>query len=144
MKTPVRIRHLALVLGSYAFALVGAHAFAGTDGVDTSSGHLWSQISGDTYDQRDHFSKGVDKMSAKLDEQLSELRAKRVGMKTDTDDWDFAIKEVEECRVLLADRRNMAAKATTPEVWADAKEKIHEAWHRSQLAVDKMNSARTS
>jgi hypothetical protein len=39
---------------------------------------------------------------------------------------------------------NTLGKATTPETWNDAKEKIGEAWHRSQLAVDKMNSTRTS
>ncbi len=65
-------------------------------------------------------------------------------MTTDTKEWDFAMKEVEECRMLLKGRIEDLAKAMTPEVWTDAKDKIGEAWKRSQLAVDKMNSTRTS
>jgi hypothetical protein len=83
-------------------------------------------------------------MSAKLDAQISELKAKRAGLTTDTKDWDFAMKEVDDSRALLTDRMNTLGKATTPETWNDAKDKIGEAWHRSQLAVDKMNSTRTS
>ena len=144
MKTILRFRQLAIVLGSCALSLVGVRAFAGVNGVDPTTDRLWTDIKGDTYIERAHFAKGVDKMSARLDEQLGELRAKRAGMTTDTKDWDFALKEVEESRALLTDRMSNLPKATTPETWEDAKEKIGEAWHRSQLAVDKMNATRTS
>jgi len=144
MKTILCLRKLALVLGSWAFVLGALQAYAGVDGVDSSNYHLWSDIKGDTYSQRTHFSSGVAKMNARLDEQISELRARRAGMTTDTSDWDLAMKDVEECRSLFTDRMHTLANVTTPEAWDDAKEKIGEAWNRSQLAVDKMNSTRTS
>ena len=144
MKTLPRIRRLALLLASFAFTLVGTRAFAGVNGVDPSNDHLWSDIKGDTYSQRAHFGKGVDSMSARLDQEIGELKAKRAGMTTDTKDWDFAMKEVDESRSLFTDRMNNVAKATTPETWEDAKQAIGEAWQRAQLAVEKMNSTRTS
>jgi hypothetical protein len=144
MKTMQRIRQLAFVIGSCAFTLVGTQAIGATNGVEPTTDHFWSDIKGDTYDQRAHFAKGVDAMSARLDQQIGELKAKRAGLTTDTKDWDFAMKEVDDSRALLTDRINNLAKATTPETWEDAKEKVGEAWHRSQLAVDRMNSTRTS
>src|ERR1035438_10082612 len=50
---------------------------------------------------------------AKLGEQIQELRAKRAEMTTDTKEWDFNMKEVEECSVLLTGRIEELAKATT-------------------------------
>lgn len=144
MKTILRIGRLAFALGSCAIALAGIQAYAEVNGVDPSSDHLWTDIKGDTYSLRAHFANGTQRMAARLDEQVGELKAKRSGMTTDTKDWDFAMKEVEDSRALLADRINSLGKATTPETWEDAKEKVGEAWHRSQLAVDKMNSTRTS
>ncbi len=144
MKTILGFRQIALVLGIGAFVLGGNRVVAEAVGAEASTGHLWSDIKGDTYGQRDHFAAGANRLTAKLDDQVRELRAKRAAMTTDTKEWDFAMKEVEECRMLLKGRIEDLAKAMTPEVWTDAKDKIGEAWKRSQLAVDKMNSTRTS
>jgi hypothetical protein len=146
MKTILGFRQAALVfaLGLGALALAGTRAIAGVVGAEPSTGHLWSDIKGDTYDQRDHFAAGARRLSARLDEQIQELRAKRAAMTTDTKEWDFTMKEVEESRVLLTGRIDDLAKAATPEAWVDAKDKVGEAWKRSQFAVDKMNSTRTS
>jgi len=144
MKKTMRLRRLAFVLGLGALSLGGAGAYADVDGVEVSTGHPWSQIKGDTYDKRAHFSAGATVMVAKLDEQIKELKAKRAGMTTDTKDWDFAMKEVDDSRELLASRASDAANATTPEIWTDAKDNVGEAWQRSQIAVDRMNSTRTS
>ncbi len=140
----LRFRHLAFALGIAALASAGTRAVAAIDGVEVSTDNLWSAVKGDTYDQRVHFSDGVDRMSAKLDDQIRELKAKRAAMTTDTKDWDFAMKEVAGSRVLLTGRMNELKAATTPETWSDTKDKIGEAWKRSQLAVDNMNSTRTS
>jgi hypothetical protein len=83
-------------------------------------------------------------MLAKLDQQIAELKAKRAAMTSDTSEWDFNMKEVDDSRVLLKGKINDVVKATTPEAWSDAKDKLGEAWRRSQLAVDKMNSTRTT
>jgi hypothetical protein len=146
MKTILDFRQVAFVfaLGLGALALAGTRAVAAVVGAEPFTGHLWSEIKGDTYDQRDHFAAGASRLSAKLGEQIQELRAKRAEMTTDTKEWDFNMKEVEECSVLLTGRIEELAKATTPETWVDARDKIGEAWKRSQLAVEKMNSTRTT
>jgi ABC-type uncharacterized transport system involved in gliding motility auxiliary subunit len=105
---------------------------------------LWTDIQPDTYVQRAHFAAGIRRLSARLDEQIRVLKAKRAGMTTDLKDWDLAFKEVEESRTYLTGMMNELEKTTTPETWADAKEKVGDAWKRSQLAVDKMNTTITS
>jgi hypothetical protein len=145
MKKLLRLQRLAFVLGFGALALANTDAVvAGVDGVELSASHLWSHIKGDNYDKRAHFANGANLMLAKLDEQIGELKAKRAVMTTDTKDWDFAMKRVQASRVLLAGRVDNAVNATTPETWGDAKDNVGEAWHSSQLAVDNMNSTRTS
>ncbi len=143
------MRQAALLLGLAAVAFADtpgpdAHAVAGVDGAQQPTDQLWADIKGDNYDQRVHFSKGVDRMLAKLDEQIRALKAKRAAMTTDTSDWDFNMKEVDDSRVLLTGTMSDLAQATTPETWADAKGKIGDAWKRSQIAVDKMNQTRTT
>jgi hypothetical protein len=105
---------------------------------------LWTDIQSDTYEQRAHFSAGINRLSARLDEQIRVLKAKRAGMTTDLKDWDLAFKEVEESRTYLTGMMTDLDKTTTPETWADAKEKVGDAWKRSQLAVDRMNTTVTS
>jgi hypothetical protein len=104
----------------------------------------WSAIKADTYDQRAHFAYGARKLLARLDGEIARLNAKRAGMTTDTKDWDFVMKEVNNSRSLLQGRISDLEKATTPETWADAKDKVGDAWHLARLAVDKMNSTVTS
>jgi hypothetical protein len=143
MNPHFRARMLGLALGLAALAPLPGRA-APVDGVEDTASHPWSDIKADTYDQRSHFTDGTGRMMAKLDREIRELRAKRANMTTDTKDWDFLMKDVDDSRTLLSGRIDDIAKATTPETWADAKDKIGDAWHRAQLAVDKMNTARTS
>jgi hypothetical protein len=144
MKSPFRALPISLVLTACAFLLPGSRVLASVNGVEPTSDHFWQDIKNDTYDDREHFSKGVGKMSDRLNEERRELREKRAGLKTDTGDWDSAMKEVEDSRDMLTDRMTGLAKVNTPETWEQAKEKISEAWHRAQVAVDKMNATRTS
>jgi hypothetical protein len=140
MKTSTR--PILFALGLASLSLAGA--WAAPVAVDPAPETLWTPIKDDTYEQRAHFEAGVNQLSAKLDEQIRILRAKRAAMTTDTKDWDFAMKEVDMYRSLLTGRMTNLAKAMTPEVWEDAKAKIDETWHASQVAVDKMNTTRTS
>jgi hypothetical protein len=137
-------RCLSLALSLSALALATPRAFADVDGVTQTAVHPWSDIKNDTYDQRAHFSAGAGRMLVKLDGEIGDLRAKRAAMTTDTKDWDFAMKDVDDSRALLVGRIENLAKADTPDTWSDAKDKIGDAWHRSQQAVDKMNTTRTS
>jgi hypothetical protein len=143
MKTLLRMRLMGIAIGFAALPFIGTRAVAVVASAPASN-NLWTDIKDDTYETRAHFSAGVGRLSAKLDDQIRELKAKRAAMTTDTKDWDFAMKEVDDSRSMLTSTMDALAKATTPETWADAKEKIGVAWQRSQLAVDKMNSTRTS
>jgi hypothetical protein len=143
MITPLRIRLLVLSLGLAALAPLAARA-APVDGVEDSAVHPWSEIKADTYEQRAHFAEGTGRMMAKLDREIGELRAKRATLTTDTKDWDFLMKDVDDSRALLSGRISDLAKANTPETWGDAKDKVGDAWSRAQQAVNKMNTARTS
>jgi hypothetical protein len=149
MNSMLLLRPLVLAFGISTLALAqnpaaDPNAVAGVDGVQAPTDQLWSSIKGDTYDQRDHFSHGADRLLVRLDEQIRILKAKRAAMTSDTKDWDFNMKEVDDSRVLLKGRLSDLAKADTPDAWADVKDKIGEAWRRSQVAVDKMNDTRTS
>lgn len=151
MPFPVRIFREALPPLLFFVALFGALprccpqaqvvTIAGSDGTTAPD---WVAIKNDTYDQRSHFSAGAARLSAKLDEQISLLRAKRAGMTTDLKDWDFAMKEVDSGRALLTSRMTEVSQATTPETWLDARDKFGDAWKASQLAVDKMHTTVTS
>jgi hypothetical protein len=135
---------LLLVVSLFATLPKGDSQVVAIAGSDGTAARDWVAIKGDTYDQRAHFAAGAARLSAKLDEQISLLRAKRANMTTDLKDWDFAMKEVDASRALLTSRMTELAQTTTPETWADAKDKVGEAWKASQLAVDKMHTTVTS
>ena len=144
MNSVLRAGSLAVALGLAALAPLATRAVAQVDGVEASANHPWTDIKNDTYEQRAHFADGTGRMMAKLDREISELRAKRAKMTTDTSDWDFLMKDVDDSRALLVGRIGDLSKATTPETWADAKDKLGEAWHRTRLALDNMHTTVTS
>jgi hypothetical protein len=149
MNASILPRRLGVALGLIAvFAAAPAPGIAadiitisGSDGTNSTT---WTDIQNDTYDARAHFATGADRLSARLNEQIRILRAKRAGRADDIKDWDIAIKDVDESRALLTSRITELKKATTPEMWIDDRDKVGEAWKRSQLAVDKMNTTVTS
>ncbi len=140
------IRHIILGFAAVAAASITIPtraeviAIAGSDG---NTSRTWSDIRNDTYAQRDHFREGAKRLSAWLDHEIAALKAKRAGMTTDTKDWDFAMKEVLDSRDYMASRMDELAKTTTEDAWNSAKDNFAEAWKRSQLAVDNMNTTNT-
>jgi hypothetical protein len=104
----------------------------------------WSDIKGDTYEQRVQFLDGARRLLVRLDGEIAPLNARRAAMITDTAEWDFSMKDVNSCRELLRDRISQMDQATTPETWAHAKDQLELAWHSAELAVDKMKSTVTS
>lgn len=104
----------------------------------------WSSIEDDSFDLRAHFLAGLDQMEARVDEQESTLTAKRATMKrtTDTKDWDFAMKEMEDARSYLKSMNDELSKAT-PETWNQEKDKVHQAWARTQKAYNNVKSSTT-
>jgi hypothetical protein len=105
----------------------------------------WADIENDTYDQRAHFIAGYKQMEAKVDDQVKKLRAKRATMSgtTDTEDWDFAMKEEENARDDLRAIGNELNQAT-PENWSQERAKAGRAWVRTQDAYDKVKTSTTS
>src|ERR1700733_5856008 len=103
MNPHLRTRMLILALGLAALAPLPSRAVP-VDGVEVTPLHPWSDIKADTYDQRTHFADGTGRMMAKLDREIHELRAKRANLTTDTKDWDFLMKDVDDSRALLSGR----------------------------------------
>jgi hypothetical protein len=135
----------ALVLSSAALSpSLIAQAAAVPEVAEQTADQAWSYLKDNTYDQRDQFLSGVNRLSARLDDQIRALRAKRAGMSKDTTDWDFAMKDVDESRSLLTSRITELKATNTPETWLSARDNIGDAWKRSEDAVDKMHTTVTS
>jgi hypothetical protein len=117
---------------------------AATTNPDAASAR-WSDIKACTYDMRTQFFAGLNRLEAKVDDQISELTAKRAAMKstTDTNEWDFAMKEMEDARSYLKSMGEELRRAT-PETWGQEKDKVGQAWVRTQEAYAKVKSSTTS
>jgi hypothetical protein len=111
---------------------------------EQSADQSWAALQNDTYDQRDHFLAGANRLSAKLDDQIRALKAKRAGMTKDVDDWDMAMKDVDESRSLLTGRITEVKQSTTPYDWTAARDNVGDAWTKAEAAVDKMHTTVTS
>jgi hypothetical protein len=150
MKTALYPRRLVLALGLLAAGSPGLtpHLRAQATQVpavpEETADQAWADLKDDTYDMRAQFATGVGHLSARLDDQIRVLRAKRAGMTKDLADWDFAMKEVDDARSDLTSRMTELAKANTPETWLAARDNIGDAWKRAEAAVDKMNTTVTS
>ena len=105
----------------------------------------WSDISENTYDTRAQFFAGLKRLEARVDVQVRELNEQRAAMKStrDTKDWDFAMKEMDDARTYLISTGEELGKAT-PETWVQLKDKVGQAWMRTQAAYDKVKASVTS
>ncbi len=105
----------------------------------------WDDIKGFTYDTREQFFAGFKQLETKVDAQISELAARRAAMKStdDTKDWDFAMKEMVNARAYLKSTGEDLSKAT-PQTWDQQKDKVGQAWVRTQEAYSKVKSSTTS
>ena len=120
---------------------IPAAAMASSDGAAAQ----WSDIKDCTYDMRVQFFAGLKQLESKVDGQISELAAKRAAMKstTDTKAWDFAIKEMGDARSYLKSMGEELSVAPR-ETWDQEKDKVGQAWLRTQEAYDRVKSSTTS
>jgi hypothetical protein len=104
----------------------------------------WIDIKDCTYDMRPKFFSGLKRLEARVDEHISKLSIRRAAMKStaNTQDWDFAMKEMGNARSSLVSSGDELRKAS-PETWAQEKEKVGQAWLRAQNAYDKVKSSTT-
>jgi PBP1b-binding outer membrane lipoprotein LpoB len=105
----------------------------------------WEAIKDFTFDQRAQFLSGAGLLQSQLAGQVSELNAHRATMTsgTDTKDWDFAMKEMNDSQSYLKSMIDEASQATA-ETWAQEKEKVDQAWQRAEAAFDKVKVTTTS
>jgi hypothetical protein len=105
----------------------------------------WTDIKDCTYEMRAQFYAGLSRLEARVDAQIGELTAKRAAMNgvTDTKDWDFAMKEMVDARSNLKSVRGELSRAT-PATWDLAKDKVGQAWLRTQAAFASVKSSTTN
>lgn len=105
----------------------------------------WITLKDITYDQRAQFFSGFKQMEAVVDEQIRVLTARRAAMTStaNTKDWDFAMQEMSSARAHLKSTGEVLGKAT-PETWNQEKDRVGQAWVRSQDAFAKVKSSTTS
>ena len=104
----------------------------------------WVDIENLTYDKRSEFFAGLKRLEARVDVQIGELKAIRAAMKnTDTtQDWDFAMKEMGDAGSYLKSMGEEAGKATR-QTWDQQKDKVGQAWKRTQAAYEKVKASTT-
>jgi hypothetical protein len=103
----------------------------------------WDDIKNLPYAQHVQFSAGLAKIEERLDRQIGALNAKRSSMETDTKDWDFNMKEVNDARSFLTFLNGEVANAGA-DIWQQEKDKVEGALKRTQEACEKVKSSTTS
>jgi hypothetical protein len=111
--------------------------------VPPSPGYLsptWTSIDDCTYDSRARFFAGLGQLEATVDRQIAEVTAKHAAMKPmakaiDYSQWDLAMKEMQNARSYLQATASELSKAT-PDMWNDEKDKVGQAWARTQDACE--------
>ncbi len=121
----------------------GAAATAPMASANMSSAR-WDDIKDSAFDARATFMTGLKALEAKVDAQITELKAQRAAMQgsPSSKDWDFAMKEMADARTYLKSTGEELSKATS-ETWAQQKEKVGQAWVRTQDAYAKVKSSTT-
>ena len=104
----------------------------------------WDSIKEYTYEKRTDFAAALDRMAEKRDAEIQAMNAKVTGLPdAAAKDRDKAVKEFNEARSYL--KSQLADLRTgTADTWADAKEKVSQAWLRLQAAYDKVKASPTS
>jgi hypothetical protein len=105
----------------------------------------WVDIKDYTYDTRDRFFAGLKLLEATADNEIALLDARRRAMPStmDTQEWDFNMKEMSNAREYLKDMGDELRKAS-PEAWDQQKDRVGEAWTRTQDAYSKVRASTTN
>jgi hypothetical protein len=100
----------------------------------------WDAIDDCTYDTRAQFFAGLGQLETTVDRQIGELTARRAAMRPmakaiDHTECDLAMKEMQNARSYLDATAKELSKAT-PETWNQEKDKVGQAWARTQDACE--------
>jgi hypothetical protein len=143
---------LAAVLSLAAFAAVRgaepapvATPSAPVAAAPDAASARWTDIKDTTFELRARFFTGFERLEARLDGQISELKAKRATMKgtTGTKEWDFAMKEMDNAHAYLSATGKELAQAG-PDSWDQVKDRVGQAWVRAQDAYKNVKSSTTN
>ena len=112
--------------------------------IKAAASDTWDSIKDFTFEKRAEFSAGIDRMAGQCDDKARELKAKLASAPdAASKDRESAIKEYDEARADLKAKLSELGTATA-DTWADAKEKVAQAWKRVQAAYDKVKASATS
>jgi len=116
-----------------------------TKATAAASNVRWADLKNNPFDSRDRLRSGLVGLEDQVSAQVSELNAKRTGMKasTDTKGWDLAMKEMMDAQAYLAAMVIELGKSTR-EFWDQNKDKVGRAWDRTQDAYGKVKASTTS
>ena len=105
----------------------------------------WAAIKDCTFDQKPAFMAGANNLVAMLDGQVAELKAKRASFAStvDTKNWDFAMNDLMECQAYLKATVLEAGQATS-DIWQQEKDKLDQAWQKTQAAFDTVKTTVTA
>lgn len=106
----------------------------------------WTDFKDISYEMRESLFAGLDRLQARVDGQIIELTAKRAAMdqnNTSTQQWDFAMKEMADSRAYLQAMSDALTK-TNREIWQQQKDRVGQAWVRTQEAYAKVKASTTN
>jgi hypothetical protein len=144
MKTTRLLRLFVTAISSATLSTVGCAQKENPAASAEVAPAKWSDLQDLSYDARPQFFAGLKQLEHAVDRQIAELSARRAAMKStrDTKAWDFAMKEMGNARSYLKGMGAEAAKATV-ETWPQQKEKVGQAWMRTQAAYDSVKTSTT-
>lgn len=124
---------------------IGLFPLAALPGTIAPSSAEWVNIKDYPYAQRAALLAGLPGMEARVDAQIAELNARRTAMTatTRTADWDFAMQEMLNARAYLRAMGRDLGQAT-PETWEQQRERVSQAWVRTQNAYGRVKASTTS
>ncbi len=104
----------------------------------------WDSLKDYTFDKREDFAAGLDRMADKCDAGVRAMNAKVTGLPdAAAREQASAVKEFNEARAYLKSKL-IELRSGTADTWDDTKQQAVNAWKRTQAAYDKVKASSTS
>jgi hypothetical protein len=111
---------------------------AGAADVAATASDSWDSVKDYTYDKRVEFTASIGRMTARFDDKSREWKDK--ASDSTSADRASAVKDYDDARADLKAKLTDLDNATA-DTWADAKDKVAQAWKRVQAAYDKVTAS---
>lgn len=105
----------------------------------------WAKVHSYNYDRHAEVLACLPTLEVRVDQQVADLEAQRAALPeaTDKKDWDFAMKEMADARINLKSVNADLAKADA-ETWDQQRDKVDQAWTRTQDDYRKVKAGTTN